>query len=155
MNSKTGRMIVSGMLLVMLVCLAAGVVLYQLGNNTGLADFKANQPFIPTGEVDESNPEEIAARLVEKWLSRFKTGEVSWASRLIDYQIIKIDVARGKDSWVSSATFSVKPGRWSFNNWQAGGGTVESDWIRHKSTRFVITKTEGGYKLQELGPGPL
>jgi hypothetical protein len=155
MNSKTRRMVVSGVLLVILICLAAGVVLYQLGNNTGLADFKANQPFISTSEVNESNPEEIAAELVEKWLSRFKTGDVSWASRLTDYQIIKIDVARGKDNWVSSATFSVKPTRWSFNNWQAGGGAVESDWIRNKSTRFVITKTDSGYKLQELGPGPL
>ena len=148
-------MVVAGVLLVILICLTAGVVLYQLGNNTGLADFKANQPFISTGEVDESNPEEIAAKLVEKWLSRFKTGDVSWASSLIDYQIINIDVARGKDRWVSSVTFSVKPARWSFNNWQAGGGAVESDWIRNKSTRFVITKLDGGYQLQELGPGPL
>jgi hypothetical protein len=141
--------------LIVLLCAAGGVVLYRLGNNTGLADFKANQPFISASEMDDSKPEEIAIKLVEKWLNKFKTSEVSWASRLEDYRIGSVDVARIKDGLVASAIFSVRPTRWSFNSWQGGAGVVEDAWIRNKSTRFTITRTGGGYQLQELGPGPL
>lgn len=143
------------LVLLVLLCAAGGAALYRLGNNTGLSDFKANQPSIPAGEVDESKPEDVAVKLVGRWLSKFKGGEVSWASRLEDYKIKRIDVARSRDDLVASATFSVKPTRWSYSNWQAGNGTAEGEWIRDRSTRFLITKAEGGYKLQELGPGPL
>jgi hypothetical protein len=155
MNGKTRRTIMWAVVLLVLLCAAGGAALYRLGNNTGLVDFKANQPAIPASEVSDSKPEEVAATLVGRWLSKFKTGEVSWASRLEDYEIKRIDVARSRDNLVVSATFSVKPTRWSYNNWQAGGGTAEGDWIRSKSTRFAVTKTDGSYKLQELGPGPL
>jgi hypothetical protein len=141
--------------LIVLLCAAGGVVLYRLGNNTGIADFKANQPFISASEMDDSKPEEIAIKLVEKWLNKFKTSEVSWASRLEDYRISSVDVARIKDGLVASAIFSVRPTRWSFNSWQSGAGVVEDSWIRNKSTRFTITRMGDGYQLQELGPGPL
>jgi hypothetical protein len=142
-------------ILLVLLCTAGGAALYRFGNNTGLADFKANQPTISVSEVDESKPEEMAAKLVEKWLRKFQTGELSWASRLEDYQIGSIDVAASKDIRVVSATFSVKPTRWSYHNWQAGPGYTDDMWIRKKSTRFALTKTGDGYQLQELGPGPL
>jgi hypothetical protein len=152
---KTRRGVMWAVILFVLLCAVGGAVLYRLGNNTGLADFRANQPSIPLSDVNESKPEEIAAKLVDRWLNNFKTGEFSWASKLENYEIKKIDVARGRDNLVVSATFSVKPTRWSYNNWQAGGGTAESDWIRNKSTRFAVTMTGSGYKLRELGPGPL
>lgn len=156
MAAKLRRMILWGVSLLVLLAAAAWLVLLKLGNNTGIVDFQANQPVLSNAEVSGAQPDEIAARLVEKWLHKFTTREVGWAARLQEYRVDRLDVSGDEDRRIVSVTLSVKPTRWSFDNWLAGsGGTVDNGWLHGKSTRFAMTRTGEGYQLRELGPGPI
>lgn len=148
---------IGGAAAVAVLAVAGWLLLLRLGNDTGIGDFRDNRPTVTAAEAGGDAPERLAAALVEKWLRRFTTGEYGRASRLDAYRVDRIDVLRASDGrYVVSARVSVKPTRLSFGSWLGGsGGTVEEGWIRGKFLRFAITRTEGGYRLHELGPGPL
>lgn len=132
------------------------MALHRVGNDTGTADRRANLPTIAASEVDPRQPDRIAARLVDRWLARFRSGETGRAMRLDDYRVDRLDLTESGSRTIVSATLAVKPTRASFDNWLAGsGGTVEDGWIRGKFTRFEMTRTADGYQLREVGPGPL
>jgi hypothetical protein len=144
----------SGALLVGAV--AGFLLMHRMGGDTGTADRRANVPTLAASEVDPSRPDSIAARLVDRWLARFRSGETGRAMRLEDYRVTRLDLAESGGRTIVSATLAVKPARGSFDNWLAGsGGTVEDGWIRGKFTRFEMTRTADGYQLREVGPGPL
>lgn len=144
----------SGMVLVAAV--ATFMVMHRAGNDTGTADRQANAPTVAASEVDPTRPDSIAARLVDQWLARFRSGETGRAMRLDDYRVDRLDLTESGGRTIVSATLAVKPARGSFDNWLAGsGGTVEDGWIRGKFTRFEMTRTADGYQLREVGPGPL
>lgn len=143
------------------VAVAVGAVawlwLHRVGNDTGVQDFRANRPTISTAEAGGGDPERVAGALVETWMRRFTTGEYGRATRLRDYRVDTVAVLPAGDGrYVVSARVSVKPTRGSFGSWLGGsGGTVKEGWIHGKFLRFSVTRTERGYELRELGPGPL
>lgn len=139
-------------LLVLLV--AGGWILLRLGNDTGTEDFQ-HEAVLPreqaSGDIDA-----VAHQLVDRWLRHFTTSAAGWATRLRDYRIDRLEVTRIEGRLIVSATLQVKPTRWSFDNWLAGsGGTIKNGWIQGKFTRFALTETEPGYRLRQVGPGPL
>lgn len=155
MNMRTRRVVIGAVLLITLAGAALAAVVYQMSNNTGVEDYKANKPSVPISEIAEDQPEEIAATLIDKWVGHFKTGEVSWASKIKDYRISGVRVEKQGWPLLASAAFSVKPTRWSYDNWMAGNGVATEDgWIKDKSLFFSITKEKDMYKLQELGSAP-
>jgi hypothetical protein len=139
-------------LLVLLVM--GGWALLRLGNDTGSEDFRY-EAALPHGQAS-GDIDAVAQELVDRWLRHFTTSAVGWAARLRDYRIDRLMVTQAQDRLIVSATLQVKPTRWSFDNWLAGsGGTVEDGWIRGKFTRFALTETPQGYRLRQVGPGPL
>lgn len=130
--------------------------LRRLGNDTGTADRHANAPAVAAGEVAGRSPDQVAALLVDRWLARFRSPDTGGAMRLQDYRVDRLELVEIGDATVVSATFSVRPTLRSMDSWIAGsGGTVRNGWIHGKFTRFRLTPTVDGYRLTELGPGPL
>jgi hypothetical protein len=145
---------------VALAALAGGgawLLLARLGNETGVEDFRANQPTLSAAEAGTTGPDSAAARLVNRWLERFSTGEYGWSTRLREYRVERMELLPAGDGrWAVSVRASLRPTRWSFGNWLAGsGGTVQDGWIHEKFLRFALTRSSGGYHLRELGPGAL
>jgi hypothetical protein len=153
MTRGIGKWIVWGLgLLVLLVM--GGWVLLRVGDDTGSEGFR-HEAFLPGGQAS-GDMNAVARELVDRWLRHFTTSAAGRATRLRDYRIDRLDMTRREDRLIVSATLQVKPARWSFDNWLAGsGGTVEDGWIRGKFTRFAVTETSGGYRLRQVGPGPL
>ncbi len=147
---------IGGAVLAALAAGGAGLLL-RLGNETGVEDFRANQPTLAAAEAGAAGPDSAAARLVDRWLERFTTGEYGWPTRLREYRVSRMELLPAGDArWAVSVRVSLRPTRWSLENWLAGsGGTVKDGWIREKFLRFALTRTGGGYQLRELGPGAL
>jgi len=148
-------------LLIGLICAVGFGLLYSIGNDTGLADYEANQPTISLREVSEDTPDEIAAELIRRWLEHFKTGEVGWSSRIVDYEIHDVGVRTQyanspeyQGMLVASASFSVKPTRWNYDNWVPGNGVAEGDWVKHKFLFFAINREGDSYRLHVIGSAP-
>ena len=131
--------------------------LHSVGNDTGLDDFRRNQPSLTAAEAGDRDPNEVAAMLVDRWLSRFTTGEFGRATRLHAFRIERVEtLPAGPDTHVVSARVSLRPTRASLDNWLAGsGGTVEEGWIHGKFLRFALSHGDGQYRLREVGPSPL
>jgi hypothetical protein len=151
---RDGRKVIAWGLGLLVLLVMGGWALLRLGNDTGTEDFQ-HESFLPRGQAS-GEIDAVAQELVDRWLRHFTTSSVGWVTRLRDYRIDRVDVMRTGDRLIVSATMQVKPARWSFENWLAGsGGTVEHGWIRGKFTRFVLTETAEGYRLRQIGPGPV
>ena len=153
MTRRSRNFIAWGLGLLVLLVLG-GWAFLRLGNDTGTEDFQY-EAALPRGQAS-GDIDAVAQELVDRWLRHFTTSSAGWAARLRDYRIDRLDVTRTGDRLIVSATLQVKPARWSFDNWLAGsGGTVENGWIRGKFTRFALTETQEGYRLRQIGPGPV
>ena len=120
-------------------------------------------PTVPINAVQQDNPQEVAATLVDQWLSHWKAS-INVQKRLASYEIhhIMIHERQGEDFAVG-VTFSVKPIMNCLDSlagilcseWIAGNGILEKDgWIRRKFLLFKIIRERDGYALQMLGTGP-
>jgi hypothetical protein len=152
--TRRSRKVIAWGLGLLVVLVMGGWALLRLGNDTGTEGFQ-HEAALPHGQAS-GDIDAIAHELVDRWLRHFTTSSAGWATRLKDYRIDRVDVTRAGDRLIVSVTMQVKPARWSFDNWLAGsGGTIEDGWIQGKFMRFALTEIEEGYRLRQVGPGPL
>lgn len=147
------RKLFLGLVAALVLIATATILLLRLGNATGVEDFR-HRAFLSHREAADDR-EAVARELVERWLDHFASGEAGWAARLAQHRIDHLDVTPAQGRLIVSATLSVKPRRWSLDNWLAGsGGRVEDGWIHGKFIRFAVIETDEGFFLEEVGPAP-